>query len=207
MTVSEISHNSMVQDRQIFIYVTKIYEGWWTLKLLTQNNSGESQCFENYCMQTVMIKIYYAIWCHLDRMSPLWCHMVMYILVNIGSGNGLKPNGTKPLLEPEPNEFILCILTVIFLPRTHKKHPHEVSFVSSESGQRFSFPSTAMCSTSVIFDWDIVRVYSTMYFWSITDQVQGMMQGQQILPTTTKPQVTTDVPKLISLSSINIWNK
>ena len=30
-----------------------------------------------------------------------WCHMATRICVNIGSGNGLLPDGTKPL--PEPN--------------------------------------------------------------------------------------------------------
>ena len=29
-----------------------------------------------------------------------WCHMAPEILVNIGSGNGLLPDGTKPLPEP-----------------------------------------------------------------------------------------------------------
>ena len=30
----------------------------------------------------------------------LWCHMATTIWVNIGSGNGLLPDGTKPLPEP-----------------------------------------------------------------------------------------------------------
>ena len=42
--------------------------------------------------------------CHLASMSWLivaqWCHMVTKIWVNIGSGNGLLPDGTKPLPEP-----------------------------------------------------------------------------------------------------------
>ena len=29
-----------------------------------------------------------------------WCHMVTQIWVNIGSGNGLLPDGSKPLPEP-----------------------------------------------------------------------------------------------------------
>ena len=30
----------------------------------------------------------------------LWCHMATWNLVNVGSGNGLLPDGTKLLLEP-----------------------------------------------------------------------------------------------------------
>ena len=29
-----------------------------------------------------------------------WCHMMTYSWVNIGSGNGLFPDDTKPILEP-----------------------------------------------------------------------------------------------------------
>ena len=29
-----------------------------------------------------------------------WCNMATEIWVNIGSGNGLAPDGTKPLPEP-----------------------------------------------------------------------------------------------------------
>ena len=30
----------------------------------------------------------------------LWCDMAIAILINIGSGNGLLPDGNKPLPEP-----------------------------------------------------------------------------------------------------------
>ena len=32
--------------------------------------------------------------------GALWCHMATENWVNIGSGNGLLPDGTKPLPEP-----------------------------------------------------------------------------------------------------------
>ena len=38
--------------------------------------------------------------CSIKLIVAQWCHMVTEIWVNIGSGNGLLPDGTKPLLEP-----------------------------------------------------------------------------------------------------------
>ena len=35
-----------------------------------------------------------------ELIGALWRHMVIEILVNTGSGNGLLPDGTKPLPEP-----------------------------------------------------------------------------------------------------------
>ena len=41
-------------------------------------------------------------------MMAKWHHMVTYNWVNIGSGNGLLPDGTKPLPEP----MLICICEV-----------------------------------------------------------------------------------------------
>ena len=40
------------------------------------------------------------VWCHLPKFNSLWFHMALKIQVNTGSGNGLLPNGTKPLPKP-----------------------------------------------------------------------------------------------------------
>ena len=35
-----------------------------------------------------------------ELINSLWLSDALWILVNIGSGNGLVPDGTKPLPEP-----------------------------------------------------------------------------------------------------------
>ena len=51
---------------------------------------------------------------HTDDKSTLvqvmaWCRQATEILVNIGSGNGLLPDGTKPLPEPMLTQISVAI--------------------------------------------------------------------------------------------------
>ena len=87
-------------------------------KLLNKHSSCQwyemLQCSCDMCYQCVMIsvpRIYHILYLHRRKIRciPLWvhvfnllypivCHVVIW--VNIGSGNGLLPDGTKPLPEP-----------------------------------------------------------------------------------------------------------
>ena len=51
----------------------------------------------HYAVDIVIISKFDHI---LKRSTLIWRHMATYILMNICSGNGLVPDGTKPLHEP-----------------------------------------------------------------------------------------------------------
>ena len=102
-------------------------------------------------------KVDQGLWCHMVLQDSevsmflkcliwlivaYWRHMVTEIWVNIGSGNGLLPDGTKPLPEPILTDHQWSPVTFI-LGQYHKRCLNHQSLKSENCMSKilFKFPS------------------------------------------------------------------
>ena len=74
-----------IVNKALFIPVITDRDRLWRVSIYT--------CFS--CARLIMYMVY-------------WCHIVSLVFVNIGSGNGLLPDGTKPLPGPMLNYHQRC---------------------------------------------------------------------------------------------------
>ena len=89
--------------QHLYVESLLICLSWWGEHPMTQpnedsilhyNGKDPVQLSSWTCLQAVRSVV------TLTHCVAKWCHMVTLIWVNIGSGNGLLPDGTKPLPEP-----------------------------------------------------------------------------------------------------------